>query len=319
MAVRLRCNKATELVSFNKSRQCFVGCTSNSVYRGVCPFLKSSFYPLYTYMAASSRATSPTTSPVSPQTAMGGGSDNKYEPHEPYVHQPIYTGHIKSSEESVTPPNPRSLEEGIKLGVRIDNELRRFVDSSLESLGVGSVVSPTMISKYLQSTSKTKKPNNKKKEKKDKRKQKKTKKNKRNSIHPRTRNILRYIASKQWSIVGCQVPVACKNTRIATSIDIVCMDTSTQCFILVECKSGFDSYYEVGSGHHMQHPFHTWDDSPFHQHQLQVVSGKVLFVYTYDIPVTRTRTCVLRSGRKGVQSYAELDGVYSRLSMILIK
>jgi hypothetical protein len=85
----------------------------------------------------------------------------------------------------------------------------------------------------------------------------------------------------RWKPVASQLVVAWSNARIATKIDLVLYDENQQKLLIVEIKSG--CHYRRCSTKNGTLNFirPVVSDAPIHQHQLQALLGKELFLQTY--------------------------------------
>tara|TARA_B110000046_G_C12995362_1_gene399796 strand:+ start:751 stop:1431 length:681 start_codon:yes stop_codon:yes gene_type:complete len=82
-----------------------------------------------------------------------------------------------------------------------------------------------------------------------------------------------------WVPAGAQVVVAWPAARIATRLDLVLYDSARHKVIVVEIKSG--CLYRRESHARMRHVRPVVSNAPLHQHQLQTVLGRELFLRTY--------------------------------------
>ena len=93
---------------------------------------------------------------------------------------------------------------------------------------------------------------------------------------PYTRACWKTFAELDLSPVAWQVAVGCMRMRRGTMLDMVCRNSRGQ-FIVVEFKTGFNSYYYKWTGAYMRSPFHRQTDCAFNQHQLQLLMGAELY------------------------------------------
>ena len=100
------------------------------------------------------------------------------------------------------------------------------------------------------------------------------------TIHEYTGRVLDLLIAKQWEPFKMQVPVSIPTARAATAVDLICRDTQGR-YIVVELKVGFDEVYFLHTKHHMNAPFQAQHDSPFHQHQLQLLFTWMFFRHSY--------------------------------------
>lgn len=93
----------------------------------------------------------------------------------------------------------------------------------------------------------------------------------------------------KWTVIGTQIPVGCVVLGLATAVDVVCTNEWGDT-ILLEVKTGFDSYYHCYIGQ-MEAPLEMYTDSPYHQHLLQLLVTKLLYMRTY--PEKRISYCYI--------------------------
>jgi hypothetical protein len=103
--------------------------------------------------------------------------------------------------------------------------------------------------------------------------------------------LLEIFTVRGWKPVGSQVVVAWPEARLATRIDLVLFDSTTQRLLVVEVKSG--CLYRRQSHGYLAHVQPRVTNAPLHQHQLQVVLGKELLVRTYPQWTRSQVDCVL--------------------------
>jgi len=167
----------------------------------------------------------------------------------------------------VAPKVPTRPPTGLETGVRVDQELTKAIREIVRNGG--------NVRSYL--TGLFKRP-------------------KQERIHHRTRSILRWLVEMGYRPVAAQLPVSSTKGRVATLVDIVCYDQKTNRFILIETKSGFDDYYDTGSGCQLQGSasFLKRSDSPRNQHQLQLLATSLLFCATFKFSLTSIDAKVVR-------------------------
>lgn len=92
-------------------------------------------------------------------------------------------------------------------------------------------------------------------------------------------HIRNVIINQRWIPVSAQLPVGCKELRLATKIDLVCKDMEGR-IILVELKCGFDDYFDVHNQGFMSYPFNELPTSCRHKTVLQLLLTTYLFFHT---------------------------------------
>lgn len=99
-------------------------------------------------------------------------------------------------------------------------------------------------------------------------------------LHPFTFRVLEFLARKQLRPIDAQVMVGCYfPLRLGTAVDIVCLDARDRVWLL-EIKTGYHRNYHHSCGA-MEPPFRAFDDSPYHQHQLQMLLTLELYRHTF--------------------------------------
>lgn len=95
------------------------------------------------------------------------------------------------------------------------------------------------------------------------------------------RMLIKHFELMKWLPVSSQLVVACQEARLATKVDIVLYDSPNDILRIVEVKTGY--HYRRCSTRDgiLRHVRPTVNNSPLHQHQLQALIGKWLFLKTY--------------------------------------
>ena len=83
---------------------------------------------------------------------------------------------------------------------------------------------------------------------------------------------------------AAQVAVGSKELRMATACDLVCRDSLNR-KVIVEIKTGFATYYHLHTGHFLTGVTPAQTDSPFNQHQLQLMMSIELYRRTFPLSV----------------------------------
>lgn len=95
-----------------------------------------------------------------------------------------------------------------------------------------------------------------------------------------TTKLWQAFAQLELQPVDTQVPVGCQTLRVATAVDVVCMDKFGR-HCIVEIKTGFENYYHRHTGTPLAHISPPQTDSPANQHQLQLFVTEALFRRTF--------------------------------------
>ena len=127
--------------------------------------------------------------------------------------------------------------------------------------------------------------------------------------------VLHALKERGLTPVACQVPAWHPEWPLWTTIDIVCID-KRGCVVLVEQKSGYESWYLKSSGQMLGCMADT-PNSPMWQHQLQIMVAKELFRSTYPETAPKLITCVARLTSAGVHFYELEDRVATRSGVII--
>lgn len=131
----------------------------------------------------------------------------------------------------------------------------------------------------------------------------------RRSLHPYTTALLRHIHQHRWTPIGAQIAVGNPLVRLGTAIDVLCVRATRHGakYVVLEIKCGFDRYYFHHSQWRMTHPFDAWNDSCYHQHQLQLMATTWLFERCASR--LTSEAYVLRAHRSGVSQYPLLSSL----------
>lgn len=128
----------------------------------------------------------------------------------------------------------------------------------------------------------------------------------RRKLHPYTIRLVHFLIRQKWMPITGQLAVGCPRLRIGTAVDLICKDTQTNEYIVVELKCGFDRYYFHHTGKNMTRPFTNVQDSPYFQHQMQL--AVTTWLYAFRTPhKLKCRSCVLRIHKTGVSHYPLRD------------
>lgn len=98
--------------------------------------------------------------------------------------------------------------------------------------------------------------------------------------NPYIRKFWKMLFINDWVPVDTQVPLCHCTYNIGTLADVV-VQTKKQKYMILEVKTGFDSYLKINCDKEMQFPFQLLNDCPQNQHILQLLATEVLFQMTY--------------------------------------
>lgn len=95
------------------------------------------------------------------------------------------------------------------------------------------------------------------------------------------RMLIRKFESMSWIPVASQLVVAYETARLATKIDLILYDELENILRIIEVKTGYHYRRCSTKNGTLMHIRPVVDNSPLHQHQLQALIGKWLFLKTY--------------------------------------
>lgn len=100
---------------------------------------------------------------------------------------------------------------------------------------------------------------------------------------PQTKALVAWLMRMRWVPIAAQFLVGVSSWRLATKVDLVCVDTATGQFVLVENKVGY-AYRKVSTGGYLSAPFGSMLDTVEHQQHLQLLGTLILFVEGIAVP-----------------------------------
>lgn len=120
-------------------------------------------------------------------------------------------------------------------------------------------------------------------------------------IHPHTSLVLSTLLNKGLIPIQTELPVGCVAMRMCTGVDVVCRHVQSGTLVLVELKTGYDSYWHRHTPFPMKGPFAPFHDAPINQHLLQLLFTRLLFNVTCNAKgQERVEALLLRVGTAGV-------------------
>lgn len=87
------------------------------------------------------------------------------------------------------------------------------------------------------------------------------------------------IEEQKWIPLCAQLPVGCVELRLATKLDLLCLDLKGR-VIIVELKCGFDDYFDIHNQGCMMYPFQHVPTSFRHKAWLQLLLTTYLYFHT---------------------------------------
>lgn len=106
----------------------------------------------------------------------------------------------------------------------------------------------------------------------------------RQNIDSRTKSIINWLKKSELKVLYTEYPVGDEKKRIATAIDLLCIDKKDN-ILLLEIKTGYDANYTSKTKYNMRHPMNELNQSYWSQHQLQMLASRELFIsHTGIIP-----------------------------------
>jgi hypothetical protein len=131
--------------------------------------------------------------------------------------------------------------------------------------------------------------------------------------HKWTIDIAKVLNREGLTPLRAQVAVHDQSSRLGTACDLVCASSCGH-FVVVELKCGYEGGYAKSRGF-MQKSLQGLPDSPYCQHQLQLILTMHLFSKTFG--VRTVKGIVVRASREGVYLYAARPKLASFLPKIL--
>ncbi len=113
-----------------------------------------------------------------------------------------------------------------------------------------------------------------------------------------------------------QVPVGCKDLKLATAADVVCYNEQRE-VVVIEIKAGYTHYLHKHTGKHMQVIQAPIVDSVFNQHQLQILVTYELYRRTHPSHKMASTGLVFRVDPFGVAVTPFQSWVTQNISRIL--
>ena len=134
---------------------------------------------------------------------------------------------------------------------------------------------------------------------------------KNSSLAARVKLFTKFLADQQWKVYDCEMIVGCQDKRIATSIDLVCVDNliNPTRVILVELKTGYAVHRKVArtidatgkmtgiAGQHIPNTF-------ANQHQLQLWFCCEAFKRSHGIMPTDAAVVYVNDGKRVQAEFA---------------
>lgn len=119
--------------------------------------------------------------------------------------------------------------------------------------------------------------------------------------------------------VASQVPVWSEKMNITTKLDLLCLNTENHNLVNVQIKRGYNGYYEKHTKTPMSPPFSMLNDSPFYQHQLQILYEWLMMQHSFTGPKHVVMTAmVLRVDNDGVSSYPLTERMLTALGQLAV-
>jgi hypothetical protein len=93
-------------------------------------------------------------------------------------------------------------------------------------------------------------------------------------------NFWRMCAIKHYTPQYSQVTVGSIDARLATKVDVKCIDDKTKGVVLIENKVGYNSFHHSSTGN-MNAPYSTINNCTYNQHQIQLAMTTELHKQTF--------------------------------------
>ncbi len=94
--------------------------------------------------------------------------------------------------------------------------------------------------------------------------------------NPYVRRFWQFVYHEKWTPIGTQVAVSHPTYNFGTMADVVVRDKDKNVRV-VEIKTGFEKTAHSHCSEHMSAPFQRLDDSPVHQHLIQLLATEHLY------------------------------------------
>ncbi len=109
-------------------------------------------------------------------------------------------------------------------------------------------------------------------------------------VDPCTIRILNVFEQKKWLPICSEVPIFDESLKVATSIDLIALDTVNEQVILIELKTNYESesYYPLESDACMPKPLSMFKNCPLTRHMLQLALMKLILAKKYSVEVDRS-------------------------------
>lgn len=111
-----------------------------------------------------------------------------------------------------------------------------------------------------------------------------------------------HLIQRGWKPILSQIPVGLEELRIGTQVDLIVESTHKEP-ILLEIKNGFERYYMRHTPFGMNAPFIGTDDSPYHQHQLQLSFTRLALSRYWKITPGEIPALVIQITPQGVKEW----------------
>ncbi len=112
-------------------------------------------------------------------------------------------------------------------------------------------------------------------------------------IHEFTRRILLFINKRGWIPFISEFKTFDEDLRIATSIDLVCLDIVTGKLIFLEFKTGYEGYFDRYTGY-MRNSLNKLTNSPSNQAHIQLITSVLITMKSHRISVDEFEMYVIR-------------------------
>jgi len=120
--------------------------------------------------------------------------------------------------------------------------------------------------------------------------------------HKYTSNIVKLFRRQQWKPISSQQIVGAVDFRVAHKYDLL-METREKERILVEIKTGGETYFDYSGGQKLSAPLDRVPSSRKTHAFLEVLFGKILYRLMYPFEPRIKDVCVVRAHSKGVDQY----------------
>ena len=130
------------------------------------------------------------------------------------------------------------------------------------------------------------------------------------ALHPWTKRILEYvICQMKWFPIQCEYPVFDEDLRMATKMDLMCVDPATGELRFIELKTGYKATFENSDGR-MSKCLRFMPNSPLNWANIQLTATVIMLLRQIpSINIDQTQSFVIRIDDDDIYAY-HIDNVF---------